>query len=72
MTLGFLRETTRVEKRSTDDHGGESEPHALIGPAGGLAPPCTDSINCIDRLATWPPPMPRCHGMFSGSSINMG
>jgi hypothetical protein len=31
MTLGFLRETNRVERRSTDDYGGESEPHALIG-----------------------------------------
>jgi hypothetical protein len=31
MTLGFLRETTRVERRSTDDCAGGSEPHALIG-----------------------------------------
>ena len=53
MTLGFLRETTRVEKRSTDYHGGESEPHSLIGPAGGLAPPYTDSMDCIDPLATY-------------------
>lgn len=31
MTLGFLRETTRVERRFMDNYGGESEPHALIG-----------------------------------------
>ena len=72
MTLGFLRETTRVEKRSMDDYGGESEPHALVGPASGLAPPYKDSMDFIDPLATWPSPMPYCRSMLSGSSINMG
>ena len=72
MTLGFLRETTRVERRSTDDYGGESEPHALIGVRWWAAPPYRDRIDCIDPLATWSSPMPRCRGMFSGSSISMG
>jgi hypothetical protein len=72
MTLGFLRETTRVEKRSMDGYGGEGEPHALVGPAGRLAPPYTDSMDFIDPLATCPSPMPHCRSMLSGSSINMG
>jgi hypothetical protein len=56
MTLGFLRGMTRVEKRSTDDHGGESEQPALIGPAGGLLTQ-TQSTASILRL----PGHHRCH-----------